>query len=240
MDFPINAKAEGRVLVPWEHQAFPNTTRQDSSGGIASMLGNSFSADWQGQSNVWENYRRTCTPHSPARRLFSSRRNPFPSQSNSHGDFLASTSPQSKLAAGIEFTFAPTTDATLDFCDHPWAHYTQGHFFSDWRTIPVLYPVFSPAKGRGFADIRIPSHYYYGYTARYTYGWDPVTMEQNEVDDMEVPWERKSDKVFWRGATTGGGSSPIGFAHQYQRHRCVLVFSYIIFIYSFWGSDILV
>jgi len=32
MDFPINAKAEGRVLIPWEHQLYPNLTKQDSSG----------------------------------------------------------------------------------------------------------------------------------------------------------------------------------------------------------------
>jgi hypothetical protein len=80
--------------------------------------------------------------------------------------------------------------------------------------------VFSPAKGKGFSDIRIPSHYYYGLTPRYTYGWDPVNMELKDVDDMEVPWEKKNEKIFWRGATTGGGSSPMGFAHQYQRHRC--------------------
>lgn len=32
MDFPINAKAEGRILVPWEHRTFPNISQQDSSG----------------------------------------------------------------------------------------------------------------------------------------------------------------------------------------------------------------
>ena len=32
MDFPINAKAEGRVLVPWEHRSYPNLTVQNSSG----------------------------------------------------------------------------------------------------------------------------------------------------------------------------------------------------------------
>jgi len=31
MDFPINALAEGRVLVPWEHRTYPNLTVQDSS-----------------------------------------------------------------------------------------------------------------------------------------------------------------------------------------------------------------
>ena len=44
-------------------------------------------------------------------------------------------------------------------------------------------------------------------------------LELKEVDGMETPWEMKSDKIFWRGASTGGGSSPPGFAAQYQRHR---------------------
>lgn len=26
MDFPINAMAEGRILVPWEHRKYPNLT----------------------------------------------------------------------------------------------------------------------------------------------------------------------------------------------------------------------
>lgn len=81
--------------------------------------------------------------------------------------------------------------------------------------------MFSPAKASGYLDIRIPSHYYYAQTRRYTYGWDPVNLQLKEVDDMETPWEEKSDKVFWRGASTGGGSSPPGFAAQYQRHRSV-------------------
>lgn len=32
MDFAINTKAEGRVLVPWEHLQYPNLTLQDTSG----------------------------------------------------------------------------------------------------------------------------------------------------------------------------------------------------------------
>jgi hypothetical protein len=32
MDFAINARAEGRVLVPWEYRNYPNITRQESSG----------------------------------------------------------------------------------------------------------------------------------------------------------------------------------------------------------------
>ena len=98
----------------------------------------------------------------------------------------------------------------------------QGHFFSDWRTISVLYPVFSPAKAEGYADIRIPSHYYHQATPQYTYGWDTINLKGKDTDDMETPWEDKKDIIFWRGATTGGGNTPSGFAASYQRHRQVI------------------
>ncbi|KAF8153340.1 hypothetical protein B0H34DRAFT_784438 [Crassisporium funariophilum] len=212
MDFPINAKAEGRVLVPWEHRTFPNLTKQDSSGGVEAMLGGPFKPDWGDDGNVWEAWRRTCTPQSSARRLYSSLRSPPSVQVKNH---LAT----SNLSPGSDFSFTKVTSSTQDYCDKPYAHYMQGHFFSDWRSIPALYPVFSPAKAKGFMDIKIPSHYYYGSTKRYTYGWDSVNLELKDVDPMEVPWEDKIDKIFWRGATTGGGSHPPGFAAQYQRHR---------------------
>ncbi|KAK2464483.1 hypothetical protein APHAL10511_003462 [Amanita phalloides] len=214
MEFPINAKAEGRVLVPWEHRLYANLTVQNSSGGIESVLGGPFKPDWSNDGNVWESWRRTCNLNSPARRLYSSLRNSFAMKSNNylHAD---DEGPEG------DFKFVKGTSASIDFCTHPHAHYMQGHFFSDWRTIPALYPVFSPAKAKGFMDIRIPSHYYYGSTRAYTYGWDPVNLELKDVDPMEVPWESKIDKIFWRGATTGGGSHPHGFTPRYQRHRFV-------------------
>ncbi|KAG6883418.1 hypothetical protein C0993_006279 [Termitomyces sp. T159_Od127] len=213
LDFPINAKAEGRVLVPWEHRMFPNLTHQDSSVGIETMLNGPFRPDWGSDGTVWEAWRRTCAPANAARRLFSSLRNVFASERR---NYLSSTSDTPSLH------FASTTAAsTLNFCTDPHEHYTQGHFFSDWRTLPVLYPIFSPARAQGFMDIRIPSHYYYGSTDKYTYGWDPINLELGEVDKMEVPWAHKENKIFWRGATTGGGSHPPGFAPQYQRHRFI-------------------
>ncbi|KIM53983.1 glycosyltransferase family 90 protein [Scleroderma citrinum Foug A] len=205
MDFPINAKAEGRVLVPWENQQYSNLTFESSV--------DEFTPDWQGAGSVWDAFRRTCAPNTQARRLFSSYRNPNIEKPRS----LLGTS----NTPGESFAFVSTVDVDLDFCRYPWAHVTQGHFFSDWRTMSKLYPVFSPAKAKGFADIRIPSHYYHGQNSRYTYGWDPVNLEPKEIDDMEVPWDEKSEVIFWRGATTGGGSTPPGFSPNYQRHRFV-------------------
>jgi hypothetical protein len=185
------------------------------AGGVTTML-DDFTPDWQGKGNVWEAYRRTCPPGSPARQLYSSYRNPTIQKANA----LLGTSQD----PDDSFTFAETVDDDYDFCKNPWAHYTQGHFFSDWRTIPVLSPVFSPSKPKGFADIRIPSHYYQGGNPRYSYAYDSVTRLVKEIDDMEVPWDQKSDHIFWRGATTGGGSTPPGFTPTYQRHR------YLIFL----------
>ncbi|KAG7096090.1 hypothetical protein E1B28_006766 [Marasmius oreades] len=214
VDFPINTKAEGRVVIPWEHQKYPELAPKDSDRGIQHILGGPFIADWRGDGNVWEEWRRTCEPCSIARRLFSSIRDVFAEPPQTHFSSSSHRPP--------DFVFANATSfSTLDFCQNPHAHYTQGHFFSDWRTIGALYPVFSPAKAKGFMDIKIPSHYYWGSTKGYTYGWDPVKGKLSEVDVHEVPWEDKIDKMFWRGATTGGGSTPPGFAAQYQRHRLV-------------------
>jgi len=220
MDFPINAKAESRVLVPWEHQKYPELA-PNATAGLEGMLGGEFAPDWRGDGSVWESFRRTCDPSSQARRLFGSVRG-----ASAMGPVFAHR-PQVYLPAPEremnnnqgDFTFVKDVDYDFDFCADPWARYNQGHFFSDWRTIPVLYPVFSPASARGFSDIVIPSHYYYSSTKKYTYGWDPEKKIINDVDYSEVAWENKTDKIFWRGATTGGGNSPPGFMKTYQRHR---------------------
>ncbi|KAF8452823.1 glycosyltransferase family 90 protein [Boletus edulis BED1] len=209
MDLAINSKAEGRVLVPWEH-LLSNYTPQGPSNNVTRML-DGFTPSWQGLGSVWEAYRRTCPPGSPSRQLYSSYREPNVQRPNAQLGKLQD--------ADDPLMFVETVDDEYDFCANPWARFAQGHFFSDWRTISVLSPVFSPSKAKGFADIRIPSHYYLAGSARYTYAYDAVTKKVKEPDDMEVPWDQKSDVIFWRGATTGGGSTPSGFTPSYQRHR---------------------
>ncbi|KAJ7111625.1 hypothetical protein C8R43DRAFT_903808 [Mycena crocata] len=210
MDFPVNARPDGRVLVPWEHRAFPNLTEAVEARASTILDPTTWRPDWAGEGSVWDAWRRTCAPTAPARRLYSSLR-------------VGGVGSNSKGAhnAQPELTFAEGTGsrAGTDWCAAPARRYEQGHLFADWRALPALVPVFSPARAPGFADIRIPSHYYWGGTRRYTYGWDPVNLEQHTVDAMEVPWEKKRDAVWWRGASTGGGSSPSGFSAGYQRHR---------------------
>ncbi|KAG8687111.1 cap64-like protein [Ceratobasidium sp. 423] len=238
MTLAINARSEGRVLVPWVHLEYPNSTNQDSSTGLAAMLGGADAGaidkdahlipDWRGAGSVWEAYRQTCPPGTEARRLFQSiqghgsRPSAFSRAQVQLDDQAVTEDNQDPYqGAGSDFSFVPTTQEGFDYCAHPSVHTQSGHFFSDWRTIPALYPVLSPAKAPGFSDLVIPSHYYYASTKRYTYGYDSINTVVKDIDDMEFPWDRKADKIFWRGATTGGGSSPPGFMAQYQRHRFV-------------------
>ncbi|KAL1725409.1 glycosyltransferase family 90 protein [Schizophyllum commune] len=203
MTFAVNAMAEGMVLVPWE-QRYDN-----ASLSAESLASSGFNADmhpgWAGGGNVWEAWRRTCKPTDPARQPSS--------------DTREARAPVD--ARVTELAFTPTSPSDIDFCAYPEAHLTQGLFFSDWRTIPALLPVLTPARSPGASDIRIPSHYYYGGSEYYTYAWDPERRVQNETDAMEVSWADKSSRFFWRGSTTGGGSSPRGYAAGYQRHRFV-------------------
>ncbi|KAJ6468222.1 hypothetical protein C8R45DRAFT_837910 [Mycena sanguinolenta] len=211
MDFPVNAKAEGRIVVPWEHAQYNNITQNATK----ILNPTTFRPDWAGAGSVWDAWRRTCAPSSPARRLYSSDK-----KEKREGKEEVQVEAVPGTGNGPDFAFVPAVGiAEVDFCARPARRYEQGHFFSDWRVLPVLVPIFSPARARGFGDIRIPSHYYYGGTKRYTYAWDPINLEQRKVDPMEVPWEQKRDVVWWRGASTGGGSSPPGFGRGYQRHR---------------------
>ncbi|CAH7686231.1 hypothetical protein BY996DRAFT_4602863 [Phakopsora pachyrhizi] len=94
-----------------------------------------------------------------------------------------------------------------ELCQDSELHQLQGAFFSDWRGLPALYPVFSPSKIDGYS---VPSNFYYGDDARYTF-------QSNET----IEWEDRHNKLFWRGKTTGGGNSPPRHQMQYQRHRFV-------------------
>jgi hypothetical protein len=140
--------------------------------------------DWRGSSSVWEAFRHTCTPGSEARKLFRALQGHGSAQSafnRATGQAVITTTTDSAdsswssqeteevdpyQGADSDFSFVEDVQARFDYCAKPAAHVQSGHFFSDWRTIPALYPVLSPAKAPGFSDLIIPSHYYYASTKR--------------------------------------------------------------------------
>jgi hypothetical protein len=205
MDFAINGRVESRVLIPYNGEP---PAREEKS------------IDWHGEGSVWSEYRQHCAPGSAARSNYKSMRPAFPGSHNER--LLTLTSGMRGGEPLAEATFVDGTDAlSIDYCAQPWAHQNQGLFFSDWRTIGRLVPILSSAKAPGFSDIKVPSHYYYWPSRRHTYGFDAVNLVVKEMDNMEVPWDMKREKIFWRGATSGGGASPPGYAARYHRHRYV-------------------
>lgn len=213
MDMPINSRIEPRVLVPWE-------TLHNGTEIYGSMRGNPRDPDWHGEGSVWDAFRLACPPGSRVRALYKSLRATHTGAPARILRRAAAALGGAWVSAGAAFVRAPAA-STTDFCATPAARTEHGHFFSDWRTLARLYPVFSPATAAGYSDIRVPSHYYYWTDRRHTYGFDAVNLVVDEVDPREVPWERKDTHIFWRGPTTGGGASPAGYAARYQRHRFV-------------------
>ncbi|GBE86748.1 hypothetical protein SCP_0906290 [Sparassis crispa] len=60
--------------------------------------------------------------------------------------------------------------------------------------------MFSPAQASGYSDIRIPLA--------------QAVLEYERRYGRKPPREYKNDKIFWRGTSTGGGSSPAALPHS--------------------------
>ena len=80
--------------------------------GVETILGGRFIADWGNDGTLWEAWRRTCTPQSSARRLFSSIRGPFSVHVQNH--FALST-----VIPRSDFSFTKGSFSKQDFCDVP-------------------------------------------------------------------------------------------------------------------------
>ena len=57
----------------------------------------------------------------------------------------------------------------------------------------ILVPIFGECKVNVNSDILFPANMYYKHDARYDYS-----------DEEDVPWNKKDDKMIWRGASSGG------------------------------------
>lgn len=190
-----------------------------------------FKADWQRDGSVWDTFRRSCPPDSPSRRLVESVRSAetgfgsaglqVQGRSNSKADAPTTRRRPTGLAIppARELTFNPDIDGSYDVCARPSIHSLHSAFFSDQRSIEYLYPVFSPSKPSGFADILIPSHHYWSPSSETTYEWDLKRGGSKESTDLE--WAKKNATIYWRGKVTRGADTPPGHAGSFQKQRLV-------------------
>jgi hypothetical protein len=188
-----------------------------------------FTAEWKRDGSVWEAFRRACPTESASRRLVESLRSAETSsgglqvQGRSSAKLDAPTTRRIKTGQAFpptrELTFNHDIDANYDVCARPSMHTLHSTFFSDQRSIEYLYPVFSPSKPSGFADILIPSHHYWQPSSEFTYEWE---MKRGRTQTpTDVDWAKKNSTIYWRGKVTRGADTPPGHAASFQKQRLV-------------------
>lgn len=211
----------------------------DQTDPLADLVQKGLKSDWRRDGSVWETFRRSCPPDSAARRLVESVRSAetatnsrqmrlqVPSaamQQQSDVIYASSLSRRRAESSGAlprtrELTFSRDLDAKLDVCHFPSLHALHSAFFSDTRSIGYLYPLFSPSKASGFADLLIPFHQYWAPPSEVTYENDYRKGRTKQPADLD--WEQKDDKVFWRGKVTRGADTPPGHFTSFQKPRLV-------------------
>lgn len=118
-----------------------------------------------------------------------------------------------------ELSFNTDVDAAKDVCDLPSLHALHSAFYSDTRSIQHLYPLFSPSKPNGFADLLIPFHQYWSPPSEVTYENELKKGRTKVPSDVE--WSQKDDKVYWRGKVARGAETPPGHFASFQKPRLV-------------------
>ena len=137
---------------------------------------------------TWSNSRMSCPPDSPSRSL-------------------AESVEDDRAAYAMEpLGFVANTTAFSDICNSPSLQRTYG-FFDRPNSFDVshdLFPIFSQSKVSSFQDILYPSPWY----------WVGKVGYQNWRDHY---WTQKTNKMFWRGSTTGGFSRNGGWKRQHRQ-----------------------
>ncbi|KAJ5636552.1 uncharacterized protein N7484_009865 [Penicillium longicatenatum] len=137
---------------------------------------------------TWTNSRMSCPVDSPARSL--------------DDDVADNGDP---YAYG-ELGFIYNATAFSDICHTPSLRYTYGFFDrpNAFDVVHDLFPIFSQSKISSFQDILYPSPWYWA---------DKVPYDQQK----DYSWEAKTDRMYWRGSTTGGFSRAGGWRRQHRQ-----------------------
>ena len=140
--------------------------------------------------------RESCPPESPART----------NMSISDADALYKL-PQ----AGIVSNF----NLSSDLCTvGPTIQNAHGFLFSPSSIVATkeLLPIFSECKVSVNSDILFPANMYWKHDERYDYS-----------DAEDLPWEQKSDKMIWRGVTSGGVQIPENWSMMHRQRLVQLM-----------------
>lgn len=137
---------------------------------------------------TWTDSRASCPADSPSRSL--DENEPDDVDAYAHG----------------ELGFIFNTTAFSDICNTPSLRDRYGFFerANAFDVVHDLFPVFSQSKLSSFQDILYPSPWYWV---------DKVPYEA----EKDYSWDKKMDKMYWRGSTTGGYSRGGGWRRQHRQ-----------------------
>lgn len=138
---------------------------------------------------TWTHSRMPCPPGSPARAL---------------GNGPKIDNYDSYSVTDLGFIYNHT--ASSDICQSPSLSETYGFFErpNAFNIVHDLFPIFSQSKISTYSDILFPSPWY----------WDGKVPYDEPLD---MNWQDKADKIYWRGSTTGGFSRNGGWRRQHRQ-----------------------
>lgn len=213
VDMPINVMDESRIVVPWETiaeyvQKEQSTRRMPEPddvvtefkglGGLGEEPEEEFDPEYQRGGPMWNLVSEGCPSGSTAREL-----DPF--------DFSKET-PSPKYHNRINSSFygyVSNWTESKDPCMRPELQSLHGSFIEpiSISTSHKLFPLFGGSKLTMNNEILLPPAMYWADDERYSGG-----------DHHGGNWSGKVDKLYWRGAATGGRNKGENWA-GFQRHR---------------------
>ena len=137
---------------------------------------------------TWTESRMSCSPDSPARVLDESISDDGSSFSFSQLGFITNKT------AFSDVCLSPSLQEKHGFFNRPNA----------FNIVHDLFPIFSQSKISSFQDILYPSPWYWSNKVPYD--------EKNDY-----AWDKKKNKLYWRGSTTGGFSRDGGWRRQHRQ-----------------------
>ncbi|KAI9839043.1 MAG: capsule-associated protein CAP1 [Thelocarpon superellum] len=210
MDLAFNVHDEPRVVVPYEDlsrlvkhaqneqmpsalanahlQNYFSPRPKDLNDGMQTQEYKTTRFNRYAHQPTWEVSKLSCSPDTPARSL----------EDEAPDDVWK--------YATTELGFVFNSTAFSDVCHSPSLRETYGFFDrpNAFDVVHDLFPIFSQSKVSSFQDILYPSPWY----------WDGKVVYEDEKD---LAWDRKVDRMYWRGSTTGGFSRDGGWRRQHRQ-----------------------
>ena len=210
MDLPFNIHDEPRVVVPHDDLSRLVTVAKNISMPVA--------IDNSSPRNAWSSRPEDVDDGTRPNEVKITRFNKFahqPTWTNSRMS-CSPDSPSRTLDEGIEddvtgFSFSElglvaNKTAFSDICMRPSLKERHGFFNrpNAFNIVHDLFPIFSQSKISSFQDILYPSPWYWSGKVSYD-------------ESTDYSWEKKKNKLYWRGSTTGGFSRDGGWRRQHRQ-----------------------